>query len=306
MAIDTILILDFGSQYTQLIARRVRELQVYCEIHPYNLPIDKIRALEPAGVILSGGPADTYGADALRCDTAVFALGVPVLGICYGMQLFAEMFGGAVAPSERREYGRARIRIDSAATLFADIGPEFVDEEGRIQVWMSHGNEVAKLPEGFENIGSTDAVPNAAVAHEARGLYGLQFHPEVAHTPAGLRILENYLYGICKVENRWTMHSFLDKTIAEIREWVGDKTVICGLSGGVDSSVAAMIVHQAIGDQLQCISVDNGLLREGEAESIDHMFRDRFHFRLKIVDSSKLFLDRLAEVTDPEQKSTLR
>ncbi|MBZ0253954.1 MAG: glutamine-hydrolyzing GMP synthase, partial [Candidatus Methylomirabilis sp.] len=302
MSVDKILILDFGGQYTQLIARRVRERQVYCEIHPYNMSAEAVAAFEPAGVILSGGPADTYGPSAPKCAPEVFGLGVPILGICYGMQLLGELFGGKVSPSARREYGRARVKLDQASPLFHELGQDFVDEAGTIQVWMSHGNEVSAPPEGYRVIASTPAVPIAAISNEAGRLYGVQFHPEVHHTPAGPRILENFLYGVCKVERRWTMQGFLETTIEAIRERVGRATVICGLSGGVDSSVAAMIVHKAIGAQLKCIFVDNGLLREGESESVDRMFRDRFHFDLDVVDAGKLFLEALKGVTDPEQK----
>ena len=293
---ERILILDFGSQYTQLIARRVREAKVYCEIYPYNAGLEKIKAFRPKGLILSGGPSSVYDAGAPLIDKAHLDLGVPVLGICYGMQLLTHILGGVVAKSSKREYGRAELSIHNNEGLFAGIG-----EGGKTAVWMSHGDRIEKLPQGFSAIAHTDNSPTAAMADEKLKFYGVQFHPEVVHTPHGVQILRNFIYGICKCEPSWTMASFVDYTVLEIKRIVGSKHAVCGLSGGVDSSVAAVLVHKAIGKQLTCIFVNNGVLRKDEAEKVQHSFKD-MGLNLKYVDASAEFLGKLKGVEDPEKK----
>ncbi|MCA9605514.1 MAG: glutamine-hydrolyzing GMP synthase, partial [Myxococcales bacterium] len=297
MARSYVLILDFGSQYTQLIARRIREQHVYCEIQPCTLPIEKIRELAPQAIVLSGGPASVYEEGAPDVDPAIFDLGLPILGICYGMQLFCRALGGTVEPASEREYGAARIQVVGAEGIL-----ESFEADALVDVWMSHGDRVAALPEGFVALGRTDSAPFAAVGNAERKIYGLQFHPEVAHTPRGPEILEAFLFSIAGLEADWTPGSFIEETIEKVRAQVGDGHAICGLSGGVDSSVAAMLVHRAIGDRLTCIFVDNGLLRLGEAHDVVKMFRDHFHLRLVHVDASKQFLEALAGVSDPEEK----
>lgn len=292
---ERILILDFGSQYTQLIARRIRELHVYCEIHPYLMPLEQIRAFAPGGIILSGGPRSVYEPEAPRLDPAVLQLGIPVLGICYGLQLLNHLLGGKVAPTSFREYGRKHLFIRNPDVLLAGLEPEET-------VWMSHGDQVEVLAPGLEVLAVTEACPAAAVADRQRRLYGVQFHPEVEHTPHGRQILANFLFRICGLQPSWTMKSFIDQTIREIRQRVGNDRVICALSGGVDSSVTAVLVHRAIGDRLTCIFVNNGLLRLGEAEKVVRLFRDHFHIPLVYVDASDRFLTLLAGVTDPEEK----
>ncbi len=300
---ERILILDFGSQYTQLIARRVREARVYCEIFPFNAGLDKIRAFRPKGLILSGGPSSVYDSGAPLIDRAHLELGVPVLGICYGMQLLTHVLGGQVAKSTKREYGRAELIIDNAAGLFTGIGskPETQNSKPETVVWMSHGDRIEKMPAGFSTIAHTDNSPTAAMADEKKKFYGVQFHPEVAHTPQGVQILRNFVYTICSCEPTWTMASFVDYSVGEIRKAVGDQQALCGLSGGVDSSVAAVLVHQAIGKQLTCIFVNNGVLRKDEAEKVQHTFKD-MGLNLKYVDASEQFLARLKGVEDPEKK----
>ena len=303
-----ILILDFGSQYTQLIARRVREQKVYCEIHPFNLGLERIRALEPAGIILSGGPSSAYDPAAPRVEPAfyelILELGVPTLGICYGVQLTALVLGGKVARAERREYGRATLRVKEPGELFHGFA---AGEE--IPVWMSHGDRVEALPDGFTVVGESANCPAAAVVAPARKFWGVQFHPEVVHTPRGGEILANFLFRICRCQPGWTMASFAEQAVATIRRQVVDKDgggasarAVCGLSGGVDSSVAAALVLRAIGDRLTCIFVDTGLQRAGEAAQVESLFRDAFHADLRVVDASARFLGALAGVTDPEQK----
>ncbi len=292
---DRILVLDFGSQYTQLIARRVREQKVYSEIFPFNAPIEKMREFRPKGVILSGGPSSVYDKGAPLPDAEVFRLGVPVLGICYGMQLMAHMLGGKVAKAAKREYGRAGLNVDDDADLLWGIMAE-------TNVWMSHGDRIEALPAGFSAIGHTGNSPVAVMAERGKRFYALQFHPEVVHTDEGSRILHNFVFGICGCEPTWEMSSFIDWSVADIREKVGAKKVICALSGGVDSSVVALLVHRALGDKLTCIFVDNGLLRKGEAEKVKKTFEDHFHIRLIYVDARKRFLDKLRGVTEPERK----
>lgn len=294
---EKILILDFGSQYTQLIARRVRELGVYCEIHRPDLPYAEIKAYAPKGIILSGGPMSVEQEGSPRCVPEVFSGEVPVLGVCYGLQLLAKMLGGRVDKSAHREYGPAEVEVVSSRGPFAG----FKAGSG-LKVWMSHGDRVEALPEGFAAIGKTPSAPYAAAAHQTKPIFGVQFHPEVVHTPDGKEMLKAFLFTECKVTGDWTMKSFIDESIDTINAKVGTGRVICGLSGGVDSSVAALLLHKAIGDRLQCIFVDNGLLREGEREQVEALFVGRFHVPLKTIDARERFLTKLAGVTDPEKK----
>ncbi len=292
---QTVLVLDYGSQYTQLIARRVRELDVYCEIVPFDAPPAELAARRPAAIILSGGPASVTREDAPALSHRLLDLGVPVLGICYGLQVLTRTLGGEVAPSPNREYGRAWIRVDDAADLLANL------DEQRAQVWMSHGDHVTRPAPGFDVLARSDDGLVAAVADRDRRLYGVQFHPEVVHTPRGTRMLKNFLYDIAGLTGDWTPASFVDDAIARIRDQVGDARVVCGLSGGVDSAVAAALIHRAIGDRLTCVFVDNGLLRAGEAEQVVRLFGDR-GYDLRHIDATDRFLDALAGVTDPETK----
>jgi GMP synthase (glutamine-hydrolysing) len=291
---QTIVVLDFGSQFTQLIARRLRELSVYSEILPFDTPLSEIERRRPVGIILSGGPTSVLEAGAPRCDPAVVSGGVPVLGICYGMQLMADILGGKVAPAPQREFGLATIAIEPGAPLFQSIPPE-------LRVWASHGDFVKSAPEGFAVTATSANAPVAAMAAPERGLYALLFHPEVAHTDRGLDILRNYAFEICGCRGDWTMSSFVREATERIREQVGDGRVVCGLSGGVDSTVAAVLVHRAIGHRLTCIFVDNGVLRMDEAAQIRRRF-ERLSLPLVFVDAARLFLDRLAGISDPEQK----
>ena len=292
-----ILILDFGSQYTQLIARRVRELHVYCEIHPGDQPLESVRAFEPTGLILSGGPASVLEADSPDVDPALFELGIPILGICYGLQLMVKRLGGEVEAADDREYGRAELEIDQEDPLFEGLA----SREARV-VWMSHGDRVLSLPAGFEPLAHSGHSPFAAVRCVDAPIWGLQFHPEVAHTDDGLRILENFVRKICGCTGDWTTQAFIDQSVAAIRNQVGSGNVICGLSGGVDSSVAAALVHRAVGDQLTCIFVDHGLMREGEREEVEAVFGKALGVRLIAVDASERFLGALRGVEDPEKK----
>ncbi|HNO92153.1 MAG TPA: glutamine-hydrolyzing GMP synthase, partial [bacterium] len=275
---ETILILDFGSQFTQLIARRVRELQVYCEIHPYNMTPDKIRALQPKGIILSGGPSSVYENGAPHPDRAIFDLGIPVLGVCYGMQVMAYFLGGAVDKAAHREFGRAEIRITDHTDLFSGF-PE------KTTVWQSHGDRLEKIPDGFEIIAGTDNAPITAMRNKARRFWGVQFHPEVAHTPLGINLLKNFVRTICACTGQWTPSSFVKETTDAIRAKVGDGYVICALSGGVDSSVVAMLLHQAIPDRFSAIFVDNGLLRKNERGQVEAAFRSFFNNNLIVADA---------------------
>ncbi|HQH67787.1 MAG TPA: glutamine-hydrolyzing GMP synthase [Candidatus Hydrogenedentes bacterium] len=292
---NPVVVLDFGAQYSKLIARRVRESRVFSLILPYNTSIEVLRRLEPGAIIFSGGPASVHAEGAPLPDPEVFDLGVPILGICYGVQLFAHMLGGKVTRSDKREYGIAHLAQTGGGALFKAVQP-------RTQVWMSHGDAVTALPPGFEVLGTTENCPYAAIADPARRLYGVQFHPEVVHTPEGAAILANFLHGICGLSGKWTMGSFIEEEIARIRAQVGGRHVLCGLSGGVDSSVAAMLIHRAIGNQLTCVFVNNGLLRKGEAGLVQRVFRDNFHVDLRYVDAETRFLAALAGVSDPEQK----
>jgi len=292
---NPVVVLDFGAQYSKLIARRVRESRVFSLILPYNTSIEVLRGLEPGAIIFSGGPASVHAEGAPLPDPEVFDLGVPILGICYGVQLFAHMLGGKVTRSDKREYGIAHLAQTGGGALFQAVQP-------RTQVWMSHGDAVTTLPPGFEVLGTTENCPYAAIADPARRLYGVQFHPEVVHTPEGAAILANFLHGICGLSDNWTMGSFIEEEIARIRAQVGGRHVLCGLSGGVDSGVAAMLIHRAIGNQLTCVFVNNGLLRKGEAGLVQRVFRDNFHVDLRYVDAEARFLAALAGVSDPEQK----
>ena len=297
-AADKIAVLDFGAQYTQLIARRIRELSVYSEILPCTVPLDDLLGAGYKGIILSGGPSSVYEEDAPLPPKDLFKAGIPVLGICYGMQAMGYLLGGQVVPSERREYGRAEVRLTGTSPLLRRVEPE---ASGQVTVWMSHGDSVLKPPPGFTALATTANCPVAAMADEARRLYAVQFHPEVAHTPQGRTILENFLE-VCGVKRLWSMASFIDTTIDSIRQRVGQDRVLCALSGGVDSAVVAVLVHRAIGDQLTCMFVDNGLLRKGEGDSVIHTFHDAFKINLVHVDASRRFLDALRGVADPELK----
>lgn len=295
---ETVLVMDFGAQYAQLIARRVRECSVYCEIIPYDLPAAEILAKKPQALIFSGGPCSVYGAGAPRPDPAIFDVGLPILGICYGMQLMAQALGGRVEAAEDREYGRTEVEVKDRDDLFAGLSPAgepFI-------AWMSHGDRVVAAPPGFKVLAESGNSPVAAMGHPERRLYAVQFHPEVVHTPLGKEVLRNFLFKVAGCRGDWTMGSFVHEAVEQVRRQVGDGRVVCGLSGGVDSSVAAALVHRAVGDQLTCIFVDHGLLRKGEAEQVVETFRNHFHVRLVHVDASERFLSALAGVTDPEQK----
>ena len=292
---ELVAILDFGSQYTQLIARRVRELGEYSEIVRHDIRAATLAARKPKAVILSGGPASVPAKGSPRCDKAIFELGVPVLGICYGMQLMAHTLGGTVGGSDQREYGHAFLNVTKKAPLFAGLHKKFA-------VWMSHGDRVEKLPRGFDVIGQSHNSPVAAMRHRSRKLYGVQFHPEVVHTPKGTKILRNFLFKVAKCHGKWSMASFVETTVAEIRERVGKDRVLCAMSGGVDSSVLACLLHRAIGDRLQCVFVNNGLLRKNEHREVAETFKKSIGLNLKVVNASSEFLKRLRGVTSPERK----
>jgi len=291
-----IAVLDFGSQYTQVIARRIRESQVLTRIYHYTTPASKLKSEGVAGIILSGGPASVLAADSPRPDAEIFKLGVPVLGICYGLQLMATMLGGKVGSSNRREYGRGLLNVDTKDC------PLLVGVTQSSRVWNSHGDKIESLPEGFVQAASTENSGFAAVEDRGRSFFGLQFHPEVVHTDHGREILDNFIFGICGCQKNWTMSGYIEKAIDEIRQTVGDQNVILGLSGGVDSSVAAALLHQAIGSRLTCVFVDNGLLRKGERAKVEKLYSDNFNLNLKVVDATEQFLCALAGVTDPEAK----
>jgi len=295
---DRVLIIDFGSQVTQLIARRLRESGVYCEIIPYNKVDAMLEAFAPKAIILSGGPASVTGIGTPRAPQRVFELGVPVLGICYGQMTMAAQLGGAVEAADHREFGRAFVEIKKASRLFDGVWKA----GERYQVWMSHGDRVIKLPPGFEVFAVSENAPFAAAADEARGFYSFMFHPEVAHTPDGAKLLRNFTHNIAGCAGDWTMAAFRETEIAKVRAQVGKGRVICGLSGGVDSSVVAVLLHEAIGQQLSCVFVDTGLMRAGEAEQVVRLFRDHYNIHLVHREAQELFLSRLAGVTDPEQK----
>lgn len=292
---DLVLVVDFGGQYNQLIARRVRECGVYCEIIPYDYTIEKIKAKNPKGIIFTGGPNSVYGEDTPTVDKEVFELGVPVLGICYGDQLMAHLLGGKVATAPVREYGKTNVTLDNSSKLFSGIETEGI-------AWMSHTDYIAEAPQGFKIIGHTEVCPVAAMENEEKNLYGVQFHAEVEHTQFGQKMLQNFVHEICGLTNSWTMGSFAEEKIKEIKELVGDKKVLCALSGGVDSSVAAMLVHKAIGHNLTCIFVDHGLLRKDEGDTVERVFKKEFDMNIKRVNVADRFLGKLAGVSDPEKK----
>ncbi|MBI4690344.1 MAG: glutamine-hydrolyzing GMP synthase [Nitrospirae bacterium] len=306
MQVDRILVLDFGSQYTQLIARRVRENNVYSEIFPFNAPLEKIRDFNPKGIILSGSPSSVYDKKAPIPDLKIFELGIPILGLCYGMQLMAHLLGGKVAKAQKREYGRSELFMDDDSDLFEGIPPHPPLTKGGSRggaiVWMSHGDRIEKSPEGFKSIAHTENSPIAAMSDKGRHFYALQFHPEVVHTEKGKEILRNFIFNICRCGPTWTMESFIETEKERIKELVGNQRVVCGISGGVDSSVTAVLVHEAIGDRLTCIFVDNGVLREGEAKKVESMLRKNFHMKIRCVDASERFLKKLKDVKDPEKK----
>ncbi|MCZ7619317.1 MAG: glutamine-hydrolyzing GMP synthase [Myxococcota bacterium] len=295
---DRVLILDFGSQYTQLIARRIRERGVYCEIQPCHLPLDAIRAWGARGLVLSGGPASVLAEDAPFADPGLLELGVPVLGICYGLQWICHTLGGVVEKADDREYGRAKLKIEREDPLFGG----WAGGPAERSVWMSHGDRVLRLPADFEVLASSDHSPFAAVRQRGKPVYGLQFHPEVVHTEGGTELLASFVHDLCGCGSSWSMAAFLDEALVRIRDQVGEGRVVCGLSGGVDSAVAAALVHRAIGEHLHCILVDHGLLREGEAEEVDRVFRAALGIDLEVIDARERFARELRGVTDPEQK----
>ena len=293
---DVVVILDFGSQYTQLIARRVRQCRVYCEIHPFDLPLPTIHRLNPRGLILSGGPASVYDSNAPMVSAELFQMHIPTLGICYGMQVMTHQLGGRVASASEREYGNAELSIDEGCPFFHGLST------GTIPVWMSHGDRIQQVPPGFKSVAHTNNSPIAAMQDATGRLYGIQFHPEVTHTPQGLQMLQNFLYGVCGCSPNWTMHAFVEPAVAAIRENVGEERVLCALSGGVDSSVTALLVRRAIGERLTCIFVDNGLLRAGEAEEVEQRLGPIFGESFVSVDARERFLHQLKGVLDPEDK----
>ncbi|MHB0912844.1 MAG: glutamine-hydrolyzing GMP synthase [Armatimonadota bacterium] len=292
---EHVVVIDFGAQYSQLIARRIRECNVYCEILPHTTSPEELAKRSPAGIVLSGGPSSVYEPGAPHIDPGVFALGIPVLGICYGMQLMAYLLNGNVGPGDKREYGKTEMQVLDNSNLFSSLGKELIG-------WMSHGDTVLEAPSGFTTLAQTGSTPVAAMADTERKLYAVQFHPEVAHTPRGKEILQNFLYGACGCSGKWTMQSFIKTATEAIREQVGDGHVVCGLSGGVDSSAVATLIHKAVGEQLTCIFVNNGLLRKGEPEMVEKTFGDAFKMKLICVDAEERFLSRLAGVSDPERK----
>jgi GMP synthase (glutamine-hydrolysing) len=292
---ELIVVLDFGGQYNQLIARRIRDLGVYSELMPYNISVDKLRELQPKGIVFSGGPKSVYGEGAPSVDPSIYDLGIPILGICYGMQLIAHQLKGKVEAATTREYGKAEIEFVQESALVKGLDAKQV-------VWMSHGDHVAELPEGFVLEASTESLPIAAMSHRDKNVHAVQFHPEVRHSVQGNEIIRNFIYGVCGCQGDWSMESFIEDTIRDIREQVGDKKVLCALSGGVDSSVVAILIHKAIGAQLTCMFIDHGLLRKGEAESVMETFVGKFDMKVVKIDARDRFLGKLAGVDDPEQK----
>ncbi|WP_421180811.1 glutamine-hydrolyzing GMP synthase [Metabacillus dongyingensis] len=292
---EMVVVLDFGSQYNQLITRRIRELGVYSELHPHTLTAEEIKKMNPKGIILSGGPNSVYGEQAFRCDEKIFDLGIPVLGICYGMQLMTHYLGGKVEAANHREYGKATLNVQTETALFADLPKQQI-------VWMSHGDLVADIPSGFIVDATSPACPFAAISNEERRFYGVQFHPEVRHSEFGNDMLKNFVFEVCGCSEEWSMENFIEMELQKIREQVGEKQVLCALSGGVDSSVVAVLIHKAIGDQLTCIFVDHGLLRKDEAEGVMKTFSEGFNMNVIKVDAKERFMDKLRGVSDPEQK----
>lgn len=292
---EMIVVLDFGSQYNQLITRRIRELGVYSELHPHTITAEEIKQMNPKGIIFSGGPNSVYDETAFRCDEAIFDLGLPILGICYGMQLMTQHFGGKVEAAAQREYGKAEIQVKNNSKLFDELPKEQV-------VWMSHGDLIVETPEGFTVDATSASCPIASMSDTARNLYAVQFHPEVQHSVYGNELLKNFVFSVCGCEGNWSTENFIEIEIEKIRQTVGDKKVLCALSGGVDSSVVAVLIHKAIGDQLTCIFVDHGLLRKGEAESVMKTFAEGFNMNVIKVDAQERFLSKLEGVTDPEKK----
>lgn len=292
---ELILIMDFGGQYAQLIARRIRECGVYCEIVPYSVKPEKVRELNPKGIVFSGGPSSVYGEGAPHCSKQLFEMNIHIFGICYGMQLVAHLLGGKVAKPHSKEYGATKLFIDKSAGILKEITAE-------TQVWMSHGDSVLETPQGFEILAHTNNTPVAAIADQQRKIYGVQFHPEVVHTPEGLKLLRNFLFDVCECKGNWNMGSFVEEAVNSIRQQVGNKRVLCALSGGIDSSVAAALVHKAIGDQLTCVFVNHGFLRKGEPEQVVQTFCEGFKMNLVYVDAEERFLNRMENVTEPEEK----
>ncbi len=292
-----IVILDFGSQYTQLIARRIREQSVYCEIYPFNAPLDQIREMKPEGIILSGGPSSVLGESSPSIDSQLFEWGIPVLGICYGLQLMTKLLGGKVEDSNQSEYGRTEITISHSNSFFDSIS-----SNEKFTVWMSHGDRVINIPDGFQALAQSGNSPFAAIADSGKKLYGIQFHPEVTHTQHGIQILRNFVFKICECSPDWNMESFMESKIKELKDTVGDEEVLCALSGGVDSSVTAVLLHKAIGKKLTCIFVDNGLLRKDEASKVVALFKKHYQINLIHINASRKFLEKLEGIADPEQK----
>lgn len=292
---ELIVVLDFGGQYSQLIARRVRELKVYCEMLPFNTPMSRLKEMNPKGIIFSGGPSSVYGEKAPQCDSELFTSGIPILGICYGMQLMSHCMGGKVERATTKEYGKTMLEVIASDDIFHGL-------KASEQCWMSHGDYVAQAPEGFTVTAKTNHAPVAAMSNPGQRLYAVQFHPEVVHTPCGQQLLENFLYKVCGCTGDWSMESFIESTVQEIRNQVGDKKVLCALSGGVDSSVAAALVHKAIGDKLTCVYVDHGFMRKNESVQVRETFEGKFHMNLVFVDAVDRFMGKLDGVTDPETK----
>ncbi|WP_394238855.1 glutamine-hydrolyzing GMP synthase [Niallia oryzisoli] len=292
---EMVIVLDFGSQYNQLITRRIREFGVYSELHPHTITAEEIKQMNPKGIIFSGGPNSVYDANAFGCDEAIFELGLPILGICYGMQLMTKHFNGKVEPAKQREYGKANISIQNQSKLFGDLPKEQI-------VWMSHGDLVVEAPEGFRIDATSPSCPISSMSDEQRNLYAVQFHPEVQHSVYGSEMLKNFVFSVCGCKGDWSMENFIEIEMEKIRQTVGDKKVLCALSGGVDSSVVAVLIHKAIGDQLTCIFVDHGLLRKGEAESVMETFAEGFNMNVIKVDAKERFLSKLEGVSDPEKK----
>lgn len=292
---EIVIVLDFGGQYNQLIARRVRDLGVYSELLPFNTPIEKIQALNPKGIIFSGGPASVYAENSPLADERIYDLGLPILGICYGMQMMTHHLKGKVERASKREYGKAAISVTNDSPFFGDLDKEQ-------NVWMSHGDLVVETPEGFRIDASSEHCPIAAMSHPEKNFYAVQFHPEVRHSEYGNEMIRNFLFNICGCEGNWSMENFIEQMVSEIRETVGDKQVLCALSGGVDSSVVAVLIHKAIGDQLTCMFIDHGLLRKGEAESVMETFGEKFHMKVIKIDAKERFLSKLTGVSDPEKK----